>query len=950
MSDVQEENWATSKMAELLKDKNAANMPKVGDLVEGKIISISKNEIYLDIDGLTTGVIRGREIYDESEDSDKLKISDIASATVVDLENENGYMELSFREAGHQKAWGRLEKLYKAGELVESRVTDANKGGLMIKIGNVMGFLPVSQLTTEHYPRIEGGDKSKILSHLKSFINQNLRTKIIDLNEKEEKLIVSEKAAWDEKQKAAVSKFKIGDRVHGIITGVVDFGAFVEFDNNLEGLVHISELAWQRIDDPRDIVKVGDKVEAEIIEIDDTKISLSLKKLQADPWSQVEKKYKIGQKIKAKVLKVNPFGVFVELDQDIHGLVHISELSDKKVANPQDLIKIGETYEFVILTIEPKEHRLGLSLKAINQPAEKKVKEEKPKVEKKAKSEKVEKINVTGDKLNIILKDKSEKQSTKEAGESLSNLLKNYGVEANKLNALNIEVGKDPNSGIMFSSILPFLIPALFILGLIWFMMRQVSGVNNRAMSFGQSGAKMADQEKIKVTFKDVAGAIEAKNDLEEIVEFLKSPQKFIALGAKIPKGVLLLGSPGTGKTLLSRAVAGEAKVPFFHISGSEFVEMFVGVGASRVRDLFKKAKKASPCIIFIDEIDAVGRQRGTGLGGSHDEREQTLNQILTEMDGFETDENVIVIAATNRPDVLDPALLRPGRFDRRVVLSLPDIAEREEILAVHAKNKLFIKDVKLKTIAQRTIGFSGADLMNLLNEAAISAARYNRKKISVEDCLESIDKVLLGPQRKSAKFSEKEKEITAYHEAGHALIAHLLPDSDPVHKISIIPRGHAGGFTMKLPDEDRRMHSHKQMLADIAVSLGGHAAELKQFNDITTGASSDLENATKLARGIVTRYGMSTKLGPRTFGNTSEMIFLGKEIHEQRDYSEETAQAIDREINAIIETEYEKVKALINKNQDKLTAIAKKLLEVETIERAEFEALFEEEPKTATA
>lgn len=382
MSDVNEQNLATSKMAELLKDKNAANMPKVGDLVEGKIISISKNEIYLDIDGLTTGVIRGREIYDESEDSDKLKIGDIASATVVDLENENGYMELSFREAGHQKAWGRLEKLYKSGELVESRVTDANKGGLMIKIGNVMGFLPVSQLTTEHYPRIEGGDKSKILSHLKSFVNQNLRTKIIDLNEKEEKLIVSEKAAWDEKQKAAVSKFKVGDRVHGVITGVVDFGAFVEFDNNLEGLVHISELAWQRIDDPRDIVKVGDKVEAEIIEIDDTKISLSLKKLQADPWSQVEKKYKIGQKIKAKVLKVNPFGVFVELDQDIHGLVHISELSDKKVANPQDLIKIGETYEFVILTIEPKEHRLGLSLK---QASEKK--EEKQKVEKKTKKE-----------------------------------------------------------------------------------------------------------------------------------------------------------------------------------------------------------------------------------------------------------------------------------------------------------------------------------------------------------------------------------------------------------------------------------------------------------------------------------------------------------------------------------------------------------------------------------
>jgi len=571
---------------------------------------------------------------------------------------------------------------------------------------------------------------------------------------------------------------------------------------------------------------------------------------------------------------------------------------------------------------------------------------------------KVQEIKVTeGTNLEIILKPEGDNtpvtiKSTKESFESLQTQLMSYGVTPVELQNTNIIVTGASGWKYFLTNVLPFLLPAVFIIFFFWMMFRQVQGSNNRAMMFGQikGQPEMKDKKKNLTTFADVAGAREAKEELTEIVDFLKQPKKYTALGARVPKGVLLMGAPGTGKTLLARAVAGEAGVPFFHISGSEFVEMFVGVGASRVRDFFRKAKKSAPAILFIDEIDAVGRQRGTGMGGSHDEREQTLNQILTEMDGFEQEDNVIVIAATNRPDVLDPALLRPGRFDRRVIIDLPDIAEREEILAGKTKNKLFIKDVKLKTIAQRTIGFSGADLMNLLNEAAISAARYNRKKISVEDCLESIDKVLLGPQRKSAKFSEKEKEITAYHEAGHALIAHLLPDSDPVHKISIIPRGHAGGFTMKLPDEDRRMHSHKQMLADIAVSLGGHAAELKQFNDITTGASSDLENATKLARGIVTRYGMSTKLGPRTFGNTSEMIFLGKEIHEQRDYSEETAQAIDREINAIIETEYEKVKALINKNQDKLTAIAKKLLEVETIERAEFEALFEEEPKTATA
>ena len=397
-------NQMNGKMANLLKDKNAVNVPKVGDLVEGEVISLSKNEVYVDLDGITTGVIRGREIYDESNDSSTLKIGDIASATVVDIENENGYMELSFREAGHKKAWSRLEALYKEGQVTDTRVIDANKGGLMIKIGNVMGFLPVSQLTTEHYPRIEGGDKSKILTHLKSFVNQDLRTKIIDVNEKEEKLIVSEKAAWDDKQRAVVSKFKIGDKVTGKITGVVDFGAFVEFDDNLEGLVHISELAWQRIDNPRDIVKVGDKVTAEIIEIDQTKISLSLKKLQQDPWADVEKKYKIGQKIKAKVLKVNPFGVFVELDKDIHGLVHISELSDKKVHNPEDIVKIGESYEFIILSIEPKEHRLGLSFKT---DLTKKIKEKKSDESPEASEKKEDKTEVViAEKKKTATKDK----------------------------------------------------------------------------------------------------------------------------------------------------------------------------------------------------------------------------------------------------------------------------------------------------------------------------------------------------------------------------------------------------------------------------------------------------------------------------------------------------------------------------------------------------------------
>ncbi len=555
------------------------------------------------------------------------------------------------------------------------------------------------------------------------------------------------------------------------------------------------------------------------------------------------------------------------------------------------------------------------------------------------KNDQVKEIQIQGDQLEITLNDDTKRLSKKESGESLSTLLTNYGIEAEKISKINISVGEDANSGFMLSTLLPFLIPALFIIGLIWFMMRQVSGVNNRAMTFGQSGAKLADQ-KIKVTFKDVAGAKEAKVDLQEIVEFLKSPQKFIALGAKIPKGVLLLGSPGTGKTLLSRAVAGEAKVPFFHISGSEFVEMFVGVGASRVRDLFKKAKKASPCIVFIDEIDAVGRQRGSGLGGSHDEREQTLNQILTEMDGFDNETNVIVLAATNRPDVLDPALMRPGRFDRQVIIDMPDIKDREEILSIHAKGKPLEKEVDLKRVAQRTPGFSGADLANVLNEAAIMTARKNEKVISQATVLDSIEKVMLGPERKSHILSDKEKKVTAYHEAGHAVVAHYLKNADPVHKISIISRGRAAGYTINLPDTDKKMHSYADFIDDMAVLLGGRMAEKIFFDEVTTGASNDLERATAIARSLITQFGMNETLGFRTFGKKEEMVFLGKEIHERRDYSEKTAENIDHEISKYVQEASETAKKIITQHREQMEKIVKVLIEKETIEKEEFESL----------
>jgi cell division protease FtsH len=458
---------------------------------------------------------------------------------------------------------------------------------------------------------------------------------------------------------------------------------------------------------------------------------------------------------------------------------------------------------------------------------------------------------------------------------------------------------------------------------------------------FGKSKAKLFDPNKLKVTFKDVAGSEEEKRELTEIVEFLKYPKKFTALGAKIPRGVLLFGPPGTGKTLMARAVAGEAGVPFFSISGSEFVEMFVGVGASRVRDMFARAKKNAPCIVFIDEIDAVGRQRGSGLGGSHDEREQTLNQILVEMDGFDQGTNVIVIAATNRPDVLDPALLRPGRFDRRITLDYPDIKDREAILEVHSKNKPLEKTVDLSVLARKTPGFSGADLYNLLNEAAILAARDSRSKITMKDLNESSEKVIMGPEKKSRVISKKEKEIIAYHEAGHAIVGHFLPNTDPIHKISVISRGRALGVTWSLPEEEKRLTSKAEMEDDLSMMLGGRVAEEIVFKDVTTGASNDLERATKTAKEMVTRYGMSEKLGLQTYGKRDELIFLGKELAEhEKNYSEEVAALIDREISGIISRAHDKAKKVLSANREKLDELVLELLEKETVEGADFEAL----------
>jgi cell division protease FtsH len=497
-------------------------------------------------------------------------------------------------------------------------------------------------------------------------------------------------------------------------------------------------------------------------------------------------------------------------------------------------------------------------------------------------------------------------------------------------------------AGSIITLLITALLPVLLIGAFIFFMMRQAQGTNNQAMSFGKSRARMFLGNKTVVTFNDVAGVDEAKQELTEVVEFLKYPEKFNSLGARIPRGVLLVGPPGTGKTLLARAVAGEAGVPFFSISGSEFVEMFVGVGASRVRDLFEQAKRNSPCIVFVDEIDAVGRQRGAGLGGSHDEREQTLNQILVEMDGFDTNTNVIVVAATNRPDVLDPALLRPGRFDRQVVLDRPDIRGRKEILSVHIKGKPLDKTVDIEALARRSPGFSGADLANLVNEAAILAARRNKKSIGADEFNEAIDRVIAGPERRSRIITEAEKEIIAFHEGGHAVVQRVLPKCDPVTKVTIVSRGMALGYTMSLPQEDRYLHSKSEFEDKIAGMLGGNVAEQLVFGEMTTGSSNDLEKATNLARAMVTQYGMSEKLGPLTFGRKEEMIFLGREISEQRNYSDEVAAKIDAEVREIIDRAYDRAKdALIAQRQvlDKLAAL---LVEKETIEHDEFESLFE--------
>jgi cell division protease FtsH len=522
----------------------------------------------------------------------------------------------------------------------------------------------------------------------------------------------------------------------------------------------------------------------------------------------------------------------------------------------------------------------------------------------------------------------------------ITRVLKDNGIDYSN-NRLLVLQYNSPSQVWGWLSALGGLIPFIFLGVILIFMVRQAQGTNNQAMSFGKSRARMFMGNKPTVTFADVAGVEEAKQELQEIVEFLKYPEKFVALGARIPKGLLLVGPPGTGKTLISRAVAGEAGVPFFSISGSEFVEMFVGVGASRVRDLFDQAKRNSPCIVFVDEIDAVGRQRGAGLGGSHDEREQTLNQILVEMDGFDTNTNVIVIAATNRPDVLDPALLRPGRFDRQVVLDRPDIRGRIAILNVHAKGKPLEATISLEVLAKQTPGFSGADLSNLLNEAAILAARRNKRKIGMSELEEAIDRVVAGPARKSRIISEREKAITAYHEVGHALVARTLPNTDPVHKVSIVARGQAGGFTMLLPTEDRYLWSKPQFEDMLAYALGGHVAELIIFGEVTTGASNDIERVTKVARSMVTEYGMSNIIGPMALGHKDELVFLGRDFGEQRNYSEQTAREIDEEIRRIIQQAFDKAYAVLTQNKTRMIMISERLIKEETLEGPLFESLF---------
>jgi len=560
--------------------------------------------------------------------------------------------------------------------------------------------------------------------------------------------------------------------------------------------------------------------------------------------------------------------------------------------------------------------------------------------------EKVDKIIVKDQNLEITLKDNSLEKSNKESEAGLTESLKNYGVEPAKLQKVQIDIQQENGWKFWLGSVLPFALPLILMGVFLWFMMRQAQRGAGQAFGFTRSLARLIlpeDKKGQRTNFKDVAGLKEAKEELNEVVDFLKNPKKFIDIGAKIPKGVLLIGPPGCGKTLLARAVSGEANVPFFHISGSEFVELFVGVGSARVRDLFQTAKKSSPCIIFIDELDAIGRHRGAGLGGGHDEREQTLNQILVEMDGFEPNNGVVVISATNRPDILDPALLRPGRFDRRVILDLPDISDREDILKIHAQNKPLSPNVNLRQIAERTPGFSGADLANLVNEAAIFTARQNKKEIGIEELISSIEKVLLGPERKSHILSVEEKKITAYHEAGHALVAASLPHIDPVRKISIIARGQAAGYTLKLPEQDKHLHSKTEFTEELAVLLAGYYTEKIVFKEITTGAANDLEKATDLARQLVTRFGMSEKLGPRTFGETEDLIFLGKEITTEKNYSEKVAAEIDKEVFFFIAGAAKTAQKIITDRRALLDKIANRLIEKETIEKEEFEELMKD-------
>ncbi|MFH1161733.1 MAG: ATP-dependent zinc metalloprotease FtsH [Candidatus Jorgensenbacteria bacterium] len=552
----------------------------------------------------------------------------------------------------------------------------------------------------------------------------------------------------------------------------------------------------------------------------------------------------------------------------------------------------------------------------------------------------VKQLTVAGNGIEAVMKDGSSATSKKETETGLVETLKNYGVSAESLQGVSLTMAEESGAKYWMGVLVPALLPVIVMVVIFWWIFRQARTGANQAFSFGKVNLRLFSPARDKVTFKDVAGLKESKEELEEIVDFLKNPKKFLGMGARIPRGVLLMGPPGTGKTLLARATAGESSVPFFHLSASEFVEMFVGVGASRVRDLFQTAKKAAPSIIFIDEIDAVGRERGAGLGGGHDEREQTLNQILVEMDGFERDTNVIVMAATNRPDILDSALLRPGRFDRRIILDMPDINDRENILKIHARGKPLDRSVDIRVVAVRTPGFSGADLANLMNEAAIAAARENQKMVTQMHLVNSIEKVMLGPERRSRAISQNEKKLSAYHEAGHALVAAALKEADPVHKISIVSRGMVGGYTMKLPLEERRLHTRAQFLADLAVSFGGYAAELAVFKDISTGSSSDIKQATDLAHQLVTKYGMSERLGPRSFGRVQELVFLGREIGAEKDYSESLGTVIDEEVDRVIGKALVAAKKIVAKHRVALDAIANTLVEKETIERNEFEAI----------